>query len=275
MRASLVFVLALALHAPGAAESFDDRLRFGDFLMLEKRYHDAELEYERLAFSTTDAALRQKALQKAFDAALVSGEPSFLLTVARTWESREPQNCLPSFYVERALYELNNHDGVVRQALPPGCSSELKAADDVLKGLSHYWQRDWAQGVDAFQRVPAESPLALRAQAAMAAAPKGESLKLKSPGLAAGLSAMVPGAGYAYANRPQTAAAALVVTGLFIAGTYGAAREGEPGLAALLGLFSFGWYFGGVSGSARAADRENHSRLSHFIAPFELNAGTQ
>ena len=88
--------------------------------------------------------------------------------------------------------------------------------------------------------------------------------------LAGGLNAALPGAGYLYANRPQTAAACFVVNGLFIWGTVASIHAKEPGLAALLAMFSFAWYWGGVYGAARAAGNETEGRLAAFVGPLEL-----
>jgi hypothetical protein len=270
----LCAVLLLAIPSE-AASPFEERMAFADFLLLERRYPDAALEFERAAFHAETDALRDKALSKTFEAALAQNEPERTLQIARAWTARKPQSCWPSFYVERALYDMDNAQSVLRHGLPAACPPEILAADRYLKGLSFYRQRDWKQGASSFRDVPAESALGARAKAAADKSREGETIRWKSPGLAAGLNALLPGAGYAYAKRPQTAAAAFVVTGLFIAGTYGAAHKGEPALAALLGLFSFGWYFGGVSGSARAAERENQARLNRFLKPFELNSGIQ
>src|SRR6185437_14623518 len=115
-----------------------------------------------------------------------------------------------------------------------------------------------------------ESTLADPARTAARRAPDGATISWKSPVLAASMSAAVPGAGYVYADRPQTGAAAFVVTGLFIAGTVSAARSGQIGLAAVGALFSLAWYSGAIYGSAHAADRENQRRLARFIHPLEI-----
>ncbi len=81
---------------------------------------------------------------------------------------------------------------------------------------------------------------------------------------------MIPGAGYGYARRPQTALAAFVINGLFIGGTYSAAHAGEPALAALLGLFSAGWYFGGIRGSADAARHTNEYDLQRLLDSVDI-----
>jgi hypothetical protein len=178
--------------------------------------------------------------------------------------------CLPPLYVSKSLYRMENYEGILAHPANPQCGPLVQGEDLYLRGLSHLWLRQWPDAAREFADVPAGSALSSDAARAAKAAPKGADLPTKSPGLAAGLSVVVPGSGYLYANRPQTALAAFVVNGLFIAGTYGAAHQKEPGLAALLGLFSFGFYFGGVYGSAQAAQRETYNRLADFIQPLEL-----
>jgi len=272
-RMALALLLAAQVSFAGTAAEPDPRLAFGDQLMLEKRYREAELEYERWAVDSPNAAARRSALEKMFNAALENDAPALGLTIARAWEDRSPETCLPAFYASRFLYQMGNDAAVEGRSLKGVCEPDLQSAHHYLRGLSALRLQQWSLAQREFQSVAMDSALAPRARAAAGAAPGGARLSFKSPALAAGLSAALPGAGYAYADRPQTAASALVLNGLFIFGTYEAAHRSEPGVAALLGLFSFGWYFGGVLGSARAAETENQSRLAAFVGPFELRAG--
>ena len=96
----------------------------------------------------------------------------------------------------------------------------------------------------------------------------------RSPLLAGMLSAVVPGAGYAYAGRPATALAALIINGLFAWATYDAGRSQQYGLAAAVGFFGLGWYTAGISGSASAAaaygEASRADRLDRLLVRWGL-----
>jgi hypothetical protein len=261
--------LCQAVQAP---EEWDRAVHFADLLMLQQRFRESEVEYERLAATHPDHPARLKILQRMFDAAMATQDYSFTLTLARAWE-QELQGtavCLPLSYQQQALYQWGNYPAVLKQGFPPGCDQEMVSQNIYRRGLSRLHLRAWPEARQEFDRIPALSSLNAQARAASQQSVSGPLIPQKSPALAAGLNAIVPGSGYLYANRPQTAAACLVVNGLFIWGTVASIHAREPGLAALLSLFSFGWYFGGVMGSAQAAQKENQSRLSAFIEPFEI-----
>jgi len=127
-----------------------------------------------------------------------------------------------------------------------------------------------AEARQDFERIPVGSPLEMKAREAILGASRGPTIPLKSMGLAAGLNAILPGAGYAYANRPQTAAACFVVNGLFIWGTVASVHAKEPGLAALLSLFSLAGIGVVCTAPHSPPKEENQSRLSTLIEPLEL-----
>jgi len=259
-------------QAAQAPEEWDRAVHFADLLMLQHRFRESELEYERLAAQHPDHPARLKVLQKMFDAAMATQDYSFTLSLARAWEQELSGTavCLPVSYEEQALYQWGNYPAIIKQSLPSGCGQDLVDRHTYLHGLSRLHLRAWPEARQEFDRIPAASSLSAQARAASEKSVTGPLIPRKSPALAAGFNAVLPGSGYFYANRPQTAAACLVVNGLFIWETVASIHAKEPGLAALLSMFSFGWYFGGVFGSAQAAQKENQSRLSAFIEPFEF-----
>ena len=259
-------------QAAQPSEEEDRAVHFADSLMLQQRFRESELEYERLAATHPDYSGRMNVIQKMFDAAMATQDYAFTLKLARAWENEleGSASCLPSLFELQALYQLGNYSAVLKQPLPSLCASDKVNQDRYLRGLSrlHLWQGPEAR--QEFEQIPAGSDLSAQAAQAAQKSTSESLIPRKSPALAAGLNAVVPGAGYAYANRPQTAAACFVINGLFIWGTVASIHAKEPGLAALLSLFSFGWYWGGVYGAAQAAQKETQSRLAAFIEPLEL-----
>jgi len=254
------------------ADQTDRLVQFADSLMLQQRFRESELEYERFVATHPDDPERLAILRRMFDAAMASQDYTFTLKLARAWENKidASTTCLPAIYEGHALYQLGNYPAVLRQPLPASCNSDLTNQNRYLRGLSLMRLRQWPQARQEFDRIPEDSALHSQAQLAAQKSLSGPGIPQKSPFLAASLNAVLPGAGYGYANRPQTAVACFVVNGLFIWGTVASVHAKEPGLAALLSLFSFGWYWGGVYGAAQAAQKETQSHLAAFIGPLEL-----
>jgi TM2 domain-containing membrane protein YozV len=78
-----------------------------------------------------------------------------------------------------------------------------------------------------------------------------------SPGIAGVLSAIIPGAGYLYINRPQTAIASFFINGLFVWSTVDFISARQYGAGATSLLLGSGFYFGNIRGSVVAARNEN------------------
>lgn len=267
-----IFLGAEFCHAAPPVIEESGLVAFADSLMRQQRFRESELEYERFAATHPDDPGRMMVLQKMFDAAMATRDYSFTLKLARAWETQlsGPGVCVPAVFEGQALYQMGNYPAVLNQALPPACETNIADENRYLRGLSRLRLWEWPEARREFDQIPSDSTLAEQARRASQKSFEGPMIARKSPGLAAGLNAVLPGAGYAYADRPQTAAACFVVNGLFIWGTVASVHAKEPGLAALLSMFSFAWYWGGVYGSAQAARKETDSRLSALVGPLEL-----
>lgn len=86
----------------------------------------------------------------------------------------------------------------------------------------------------------------------------------KSPQTAGLLSAILPGAGHLYVDRPHDAAMAFILNGAFIYGTIEAARRDQWGLAGVLGAAELLWYSGTIIGSANGAHKWNMREEENF-----------
>ena len=86
---------------------------------------------------------------------------------------------------------------------------------------------------------------------------RDEVVPLKSPAVAGVMSAVVPGSGYMYAGRYGDGVVALIVNGLFIAGTVAAIHQENYAVAAIVGGIGLPFYVGNIYGSANAATKWN------------------
>ncbi len=98
---------------------------------------------------------------------------------------------------------------------------------------------------------------------------KYEALPRKSPFTAAALAAVLPGAGHLYVGRPRDAAVSFVLNGVFLWGTWRAARNEQWALAGVLGLFEAGWYGGNVVSAANGAHKWNRREARRFFSRWE------
>jgi tetratricopeptide (TPR) repeat protein len=82
-------------------------------------------------------------------------------------------------------------------------------------------------------------------------------LPQKSKTLAAGMSAIVPGSGYIYADQVGDGITAFIINGLFIAGTVIAISGENYAVAGIVGGIGVPFYVGNIYGSANAAKKWN------------------
>lgn len=102
-----------------------------------------------------------------------------------------------------------------------------------------------------------QDPEAEKIREALVLIEKYELKPRKSPGLAASLSAVLPGSGYFYAGSPGDGVSAFVINALFIAGLVEAIDQENDGLVILVGGFGLPFYIGNIYGSANAARKWN------------------
>jgi hypothetical protein len=95
------------------------------------------------------------------------------------------------------------------------------------------------------------------------------SLPRKSPVLAGSLSALLPGAGHLYCDRPRDALVSFLLNAAFLVGTVEAARRDEWAVAGILGAFEVGWYTGNIVSSINAAHKWNRREESRFFQKYE------
>jgi TolA-binding protein len=91
-----------------------------------------------------------------------------------------------------------------------------------------------------------------------------QELPEKSPVLAGVLSAILPGSGYFYAEHYGDGITALLINGLFIAGTVTGIHTENYAVAGIVGGIGVPFYLGNILGSANAAKKWNLSIRNEF-----------
>ncbi|MBF0426028.1 MAG: tetratricopeptide repeat protein [Magnetococcales bacterium] len=101
-------------------------------------------------------------------------------------------------------------------------------------------------------------------------------LPYKDPWLAGTLSAVLPGAGHLYLERPQDAGLVLASNGLLLLGTAQAFAKGISGLGVALAVVELGWYSGTVFSAVSLTHRYNqqlrHEHLNSLGAILDLDS---
>jgi len=136
-------------------------------------------------------------------------------------------------------------------------SGATSPQDQYLAGWCARSARQPAAALAQWQKIPAADPLHSRAAALTAEISSWEQLPYRSPALAGGLAAVLPGAGHAYAGQWGEATSALFVNGgLLAAGWQLAQRELWFGLG-MVAMLELGFYGGNIVSAVGRAKRFN------------------
>jgi tetratricopeptide (TPR) repeat protein len=90
-------------------------------------------------------------------------------------------------------------------------------------------------------------------------------IRRPSPEVAGALSAILPGAGHAYAGRLQNALISFLINGALIAGAVALFARGNDGGGLLISIFETGWYVGGIRSAAQNAREAYREALEEHL----------
>lgn len=266
-RSLLIPVLLALLFGPPAVSAADREseriMAFADHLFEQADYYRAITEYERLLFHYPEDPLAGKAR---FRIALCYFRGDRLLPAIERFralaEAHHGKDLgRDALFMLSEAHLLNKDYPAVRAA----CRSFLAAypadpradACRIRIGWSFLREGDWRAAAEAFNTLPQDSPLREDAVGLAAAALRYPEIPKKSPALAGGLSAALPGAGQLYTGRPRDAVTAFLLNGIFIWGAVEAFRNDNETTGGILLFFEAGWYAGNIYNAVSNAHKYN------------------
>jgi len=253
------------------------QLGLGDAFMADGEYYRAVTEYLRYLYLFPEAERAPYALLQIGLAHFRGGEYQRAIDYfARVRATYDPEYFAAAAFHEGLCYERLNQPDQARDAFERAVAFAPAAAParEALLGkvLGRVRQGDLAGGraeLERFQSLAPEQAQAGRIAQAVAMIDAQAAAPGKSPLLAGVLSALVPGSGQAYAGNYRDGVAALLVNGLFIAGTAVAIDQENYATAAVVGGIGLPFYLGNIYGAANAANKWNvtlHRELRDRLA---------
>lgn len=270
----LIFLLLLVMFCrPARCEPtalvISDELQLGlaESFMAEGEYYRAITEYKKFLYFFPDSEKCDYVRLQIGMAYYHGGE--FQQAIEAFEKVR--QKGISKYFAAAAFYEGVCHSKLGDPAAANDDFERVLALDpppplapDALAGLSlsALDNQDLEASRRALERLYGEFPASPLASAAMKALPlmeEAENRPRKSPFLAGALSTILPGSGYAYADRYRDGLMAFLVNGLFIAGTTVAIDHENYPVAVLIGGAGLPFYFGNIFGATKAAKQWNLS----------------
>lgn len=280
---AIAALLAIALLGPAQSEALEltaeRTLAFADQLFEQGDYYRAITEYERVVFYYPDAPSANTARYQIALAYQKGEKWSLALERFRALADRHAGEALGA----QALYQLGE-----TYYLKKDYNLALDVFDDFLRrypdnpetdaarirrGVCYLQLRDWVLASAEFERLPEGSParqLSLKLGDGTGGNPE---IDRKSPALAGSLSAMLPGAGQLYVERPTDALTSFLLNGLFIWGAVESFEHGNYATAGLLTAIESTWYVGNIYNAASSAHKYNRHQEQEFIERLQGEFG--
>lgn len=270
MPALLVFLLILIPQILFAGPL--DQFSFAESLAAEADHYRAITEYKRfLHFHPQDSRAPQAQLNIA--RSLIAGQrwQQSDAALEKVWQNY-PQT--PAAREARQLYAQSAFDrkdfALARQRY-----QQLKIAGETTSeqadyriGLSYLEENRLSEAEQSFAELPASE-----AQGLQQMLDGYRQLPRKSPRLAGTLSAILPGAGQLYTERPKQAGVAFALNAAFIYGAIEAWNNENYTVAGILSLFEIGWYGGNIYNAMNNAHKINRDREAEFRKQLQRRSG--
>ena len=246
------------------------QIGFADALRGAGDYYRAITEYKRALHFCRDDSLSARAQAGVGEASFEAGRYDLVMDWYRELGSDGEDVPTVRLLAGRALFRLGRYYGAMDLLEAPsrdGAASARSSEAHYYIGLSRIRIGELDLARRSFALVEGSSFYAEMSGRHLDALGDAQSPPRKSPRVAAAL-AIVPGAGYAYAEHYGTAVASLIVNGLLGWATVHAFTEGNNGAGGFCAVIALGFYVGNITGSAQSADRYNAYQEERFQARF-------
>jgi hypothetical protein len=246
-----------------AQDLFDQShtLQYAKYLMRSGNYEQAGLEYQRLAFMRPEndtfkvELLRAYRLGKQYDLGIKQYQ---------TWKDGQSSIGQPVQFEFAKVLLIGGHapDAIAFAGTPGNLSAPT---DQQVQLYGYLLQQDWPNARQRYDNWPESTPLPGK-NSIGPLFQRADGMRYKKPWVAAGLSAVLPGAGKAYTDDWVDGAIALLMVGLNTVQCY--RRFDRQGIDSAWGWFhggfAVGFYVGNVYGAHKAA-RMYNQRKKHKL----------
>jgi TolA-binding protein len=246
----------------------DVQLRVADAFMQENEYYRAITEYKRFLILFPDSTKGDYALMQTGTAYLRGGDYDGAAKGFEALRERYPQSpyVAGSLFLEgMAHWKAKNREKAgglflnIVSEYPDSPHSPQALAAAALIELDGDNPQASQNLLDWFTKMYPDHPEIGNVREGMKILDSYIELPQKSEVLAGILSAVIPGAGYAYAGDYGTAFMSFLVNGAFIAGAWAAFAKELYTVGAVVGGVGVPFYIGNIYGSALAVKKSNRA----------------
>lgn len=269
--------LALALillceHAAYADEMSAEKMTaFAEHLFEQGDYYRAITEYERVLFHFPDHSSARAARFQIAHAYLKGEKYDQAIERFRAISRDLPDDEAgkkAAFMIGEVYYQKREYSraadvfSTFAENHPQGAEAD---AARVKVGWTDLRQGKWSEAAEEMRKLPADSVFSAQTASFIEDAQLYPGIRKKSPGVAGMLSAIVPGAGQLYINRPGDAAISFLLNGAFIWATTESFHKGNNATGGILLFFETGWYLGNIYNAVSGAHKYNRASEQQYM----------
>jgi putative component of membrane protein insertase Oxa1/YidC/SpoIIIJ protein YidD len=253
------------------SQSNSNDTSFAENLFISREYYRAATEYMRLKYYATDSLQTIEYLRK-IGLCYYFGE-SYEQFIRYMKENNERLKIHKSILSEmkillsKSYYHLGNFQHATSILEIANVSENDKLYDDYkfILGVCYAKLFQWDESLENFSAIRSSYNQSEIVKTIKVSLTDIGDFPKRTPWVAGTFSAVLPGSGYLYAGRPQTAITSFIVNALLAWSVRDAIRHKSYGLTATFGFFGLGWYFGNIIGSINAVNEYNYQVKNNYV----------
>jgi tetratricopeptide (TPR) repeat protein len=271
-----VFLSGGAFAQEEGKRSIDEKTQMGlgDFFFEDGDYYRAITEYKRFLFFFPQSLRAEEALWKIassyfhgkrWDDALSSADELLKKHPSSPWA---PDAVLLKgrCWMEKGEFSQGRH--YLQRAKEMAGGSGLSQEAQWQLAVSYLKEERWKEAAAEFRKIDSASRLYPRADYWAKGIEGIDGVPQKSP-TAAGILAILPGAGHLYCERYRDAGMAFVLNAGFIWGMVEAFRRENYVIGGILTFFELGWYSGNIYSAVSSAHKYNRNKKKEYLDGLE------
>jgi tetratricopeptide (TPR) repeat protein len=273
-RIILLLVLLIDAHSVGASEvqmaESERQFLFAESLFKEKDFQRAITEYKRFIFLFPEDINAERSAFKVAEC---------YYRGAKWQEAIEAFNRFLAIYTSSSLTTEAQYIRGLAQIELGHYNDALSSFHDIIKsGTTEYEDKakyqsamvmlkreDWLRARQMFLEVPRTSSLAVSSRSFASGLEHINDIPEKSPAVAGGLAAIMPGVGHVYTERYRDAVVAFLLNGSFIWAAVELFKYDNNITGGIVTFIELGWYTGNIYSAVGSAHKYNRRAKTDFI----------
>lgn len=274
---SLFIILGGGASAQEAGKRVVDertQMGLGDFFFEDGDFYRAITEYKRFLFFFPESLRAEEALWKIassyfrgkkWDEALSAADDLLKGHPTSPWAA-EATLLKGRCWMEKGEYSQARHNFFLAREMAAGTEVAQEAQWQVA--VSFLREGRWKEAAVEFRKVDRNSGGYSRAEYWAQGLERIDLVPQKSP-TAAGILAVLPGAGHLYCERYRDAGIAFALNAAFIWGMVEAFKHESYVVGGILTFFELGWYSGNIYSAVSSAHKYNRNKKKEYLDSLE------